>query len=54
MSTLRYPHLFSAGRIGNVALKNRAIVAPIPFDPAMTSPLATVANTVAWRTIQAA
>jgi 2,4-dienoyl-CoA reductase-like NADH-dependent reductase (Old Yellow Enzyme family) len=29
-------------------------IAPIPFDPAMTSPLATVANTAAWRAKQAA
>ena len=27
---------------------------PIPFDPAMTSPLATVANTAAWRSRRAA
>ena len=29
MTPLRYPHLFSGGRLGNVALKNRAIVAPM-------------------------
>jgi len=28
--------------------------APIPFDPGMTSPLATIANTAAWRKKQAA
>lgn len=35
-------------------LKVRAGQAPIPFDPGMTSPLATLANTAAWRRRQAA
>jgi 2,4-dienoyl-CoA reductase-like NADH-dependent reductase (Old Yellow Enzyme family) len=35
-------------------LKVRAAQTPIPFDPGMTSPLATLANTAAWRRRQAA
>jgi 2,4-dienoyl-CoA reductase-like NADH-dependent reductase (Old Yellow Enzyme family) len=36
------------------ARKVAAGQAPIPFDPGMTSPLATIANTAAWRKRQAA